>query len=575
MITVPVNDKVELLRFANELIEQCRISVGNRATQCRVMNIIAETGRYDGSKSLINMLHNHLTRTAANIFSPIELKFAVDFENTYPKKELDRAQVAAKLLTRSWERTNIDMAFGQGVFEALKYGACLLKQWVQLEGKNDTPVYHKKLVMPWQFGVYNESENELDRQAALCETSAITMPEVWRRICHLPDAKTLYQRIQSHARKGASIDEPQSYFHQVLSSSTLNTSGIDTATRPGGLVSLTNDANYSVMGPQIGAALVNIHELWVQDDDDYTTIIMVDPDIIIAPLYKKANLLVAGSGLQPYRLIQPNAVTNWFWGRPELMDLVEPQALLSRWCDDAMRLFGLQVDKLMAFIGQSGMDDERYAQFRNNGWMSMEQGGSVSDLTPKIFPEMMPLIKFVIETINTLGSTPEILQGKGESGVRAGTHANTLLKTASPTLRDRALLVERQCATAGDLTMAIREAKDGNRYWTDGTSLETIDKTAFLLGDLPEDWRVTVDSHSSSPIFSDENAQLIFAGQKAGVVGPKYMTNNLPFPNKADLEAERVEIAKEKAATTQKLLAEHPEVGESLAKKMLAGGGKR
>ena len=40
----------------------------------------------------------------------------------------------------------------------------------------------------------------------------------------------------------------------------------------------------------------------------------------------------------------------------------------------------------------------------------------------------------------------------------------------------------------------------------------------FMLSDLPEDWRITVDSHSSSPIFQDENTQLVFAAHKDGTV---------------------------------------------------------
>jgi hypothetical protein len=126
------------------------------------------------------------------------------------------------------------------------------------------------------------------------------------------------------------------------------------------------------------------------------------------------------------------------------------------------------------------------------------------------------------------------MQGKGEPGVRADSHANTLMKTASPYLRDRALLVERQVATAADKTLSLKEAKDASKYWTDGTTIQTMSDTEFLLTDLPDDWRVSVDSHSSSPIFSDENTQLIMAGLKTGIVTGEYVVDNLPFPNKEE-----------------------------------------
>jgi hypothetical protein len=151
---------------------------------------------------------------------------------------------------------------------------------------------------------------------------------------------------------------------------------------------------------------------------------------------------------------------------------------------------------------------------------------SVSDLTPKFPSELLPMIKFLLEEIHSLSGFPPIMQGQGEPGVRAGSHANTLMKTASPTLRDRALIVERQCADHADLSLSIREAKDPQYYWTDGSTPEATEKTRFLLTDLPHDWRVTIDSHSSSPIFSDENVQLVFALQKLGIVDGEFVIGN-------------------------------------------------
>lgn len=574
MLHVPTESHQATVAFAQELIEQCRVSSGMRSAYYRMLNIITETGRYNGTKSLINLLYRHLDRTAAHLFSPVELKFSVDFDNVQPKFVLDRAAVAGKMLTRQWERSNTDIAFGRGVFEALKYGVSILKQWVQVEGPHETPAYYKKLVMPWQFGVYREDENDIDRQPAVCETSLLTMPEVWQRIYHMPDARKLYNRIKAHAKRGGSSDEPTSFFHQILSTSQLDTTGAQgLPSSPGGIVALGTDPNYSIMGPSLAVDTAEMHEIWVQDEDDYTTIQLIEPDILIAPRFKKANLLIKDSKLQPYRVIQPNESTNWFWGRSELLDLIEPQALLATWCDDSKRLVGLQIDKLLGFIGETGLTDELYGQFRSAGYTNLPQGAQVTDLTPKFPSELMPMIKFVIEIINTLGGFPNIMQGQGEPGVRAGVHASTLLKTGSPTLRDRALLVERQCAMAADLTMSIREAKDASFYWTKADEpIKDVEETKFILADLPDDWRVTVDSHSSSPIFSDENQQLIMAGLKLGFLDGDYALDNMPYPNKEAAKAKLHEKEKKQAEFMQKMQTEHPEMIPALLKKQ---GGRR
>ena len=571
MIEVPT-DKKELLALANELVETCTVSAGTRAAYYRVLNTIAETGRYDGNKSLINMLNVHLSRTAAHIYSPVEIKFSVDYEHPRPKRDLDRAGEAARAVTRVWERNNTDMTFGRGVYESLKYGACVLKQWPEVEGSKETPIYRDKLVMPWQFGVYREDENRIDQQEALCETITMTMPEVWRRIHHLPNAQRLYDRIKTHAKKGEVSSDPSSFFHNVLSSSQLNTSGTSQGPMAGGILQINGDPNYSTMGPVIGADVVQMYEIWVKDEDDYTTIQMISPDIIISPLFKKANLLIKGSNQQPYRLIQPNETTNWFWGRSELVDLIEPQGLLSTTCDDLKRLMGLQVDKLLGFIGESGMKDEDYGQFRQGGYIALPQGSDIKDITPKVPPEIMPYLKFLIETINILGGFPPIMQGQGEQGVRAGSHANTLMKTASPTLRDRSLLVERQCAAAADLTLSLMEAKDPEYYWVKADDpLKDPEESKFLLADLPEDWRVNVDSHSSSPIFADDNTQLVWQAHKSGIVTSEYVLDQMPFPNKSMAKVQLREKELKQQQFMQNLMKQNPEAGEKLLLKQAGG----
>lgn len=562
MILVPTGEK-DILDLGNELIQQCRISAGTRAAYYRLMNAIAETGRFDGTKSLMNMLYKHLDRVQAHLFSPVELRFIVDFEHKYPKATLDRGNIVGETLARQWERSNTDLAFGQGVFEALKYGACVMKQWPQYEGPDENPVYYKKLVMPWQFGVYREDENELDKQEVICETSSLTMPEVWQRIYRLPNAEKLFNKIKQHAKQGQAGAEPSSFFHQILSTSTLNT-GIDGSTNPlpGGIVQLNNDPNFAVMGPVIGAQVVEMNELWVKDELDYTTIQIIASDILVAPLMKKSNLFIKGSRKHPYNLIQPNIVTNWFWGRSELVDLIEPQSLLSAWLEDIKRMFGLQIDKILAFIGDNTLSDELYAQFRGAGYINLQPNSDVKDLTPKFPPEALPMIKFLMDAINMLGGFPEIMQGKGEQGVRGQGHADLLHKMASPQLRDRSLIVERQCATCADTTLDMMEAKDPQRYWTKSETMQDVEQSSFLLTDLPEDRRVSVDSHSSSPTFVDENKQLIEQLRKQGDVDGEYVLKTMPIPYKE----EAIMALRAREAKQAELMKQHPELLEVMMK---------
>lgn len=569
MIELPSGHQ-ELIAFSNDLIERCRVSVGMRSAYYRLLSAIYETGRYDGTKSLVNTLPNHITRLAGMLYSPVELKFSMDYTNSYPPIELAKAKEAAKLLSRRWglPGTNSDVLWGRGVIDSLKYGCTFLKQWAETEW--DDIVYQQKLLMPWQIGVYREDENDLNKQEAICETSALSLPEVWRRIYHLPGARELFERIKTNANTQNAGGGPDSFFHQVLSASQINT-GVQSMVNPvpGGIVQLNNDPNYAMMGPTVAVDTVKFHELWVKGEDDYVTIQMIEPDILIAPLFKKANLLGV-KRRQPYRIIQPNETSNWIWGRSELVDLIEPQMLLSVWAEDLKRLYGLQVDKVLAFSGSGTITDERYAQFRAAGYIDLEQGAAVNDITPKIPPEALPLLNWIMQVINTIAGFPPIMQGQGESGVRAGVQLNALLKTASPTQRDRALLIERQLADAADLSFRIQRAKDAKYYWTDGSSPAKAEETKFLLHQIPDDFRVTVDSHSSSPIFSDEATQLIFQARKIGDVDGEYMIDNLPFPNKEQAKASLRSKQQNAAANQQRLEAEVDQLPPEEKSKVIA-----
>jgi hypothetical protein len=179
----------------------------------------------------------------------------------------------------------------------------------------------------------------------------------------------------------------------------------------------------------------------------------------------------------------------------------------------------------------------------------------------------------LLETINWLGNFPPVMQGMGEAGVRAQSHADTLVKTASPTLRDRSLLVERQCAQSADLTLAMMEAKDSRFYYTKADKPTDIEETKFLLSQLPEDWRAVVDSHSSSPIFLDENTQLVFAAFKAGIVDAEYVIDNTPLPNKEAAIIRHRQKEQKQSEQMQKLLQTNPELGNKILEKSFTAKG--
>ena len=61
-----------------------------------------------------------------------------------------------------------------------------------------------------------------------------------------------------------------------------------------------NDPNYPMMGPTDGAPTVEFHELWIKGEEDYATLQIVNPDILITR-FKTSNLMGI-ERVQPYRV---------------------------------------------------------------------------------------------------------------------------------------------------------------------------------------------------------------------------------------------------------------------------------
>src|ERR1700721_4127786 len=106
------SDPQKLITQVNEWIEIWRVSVGMRKSYYRLLNAITETSKYDGTKALVNMMAPSLKRTAATLFSPAELKFAMSFDHPQAAVTYARGQEVAKKLTLNWERNGTGKTFG-------------------------------------------------------------------------------------------------------------------------------------------------------------------------------------------------------------------------------------------------------------------------------------------------------------------------------------------------------------------------------------------------------------------------------------------------------------------------------
>ena len=503
----------DLAAWAVDRIKECRVSVGQRSAMARSLRTWRYTGSPDSNPAILNMLDPTVDRMASYLYSPTNLRFHMDFTNTYQKPTLDMADVAARVVTRKFSdpRTSIDLLCAKGIDTALTYGACIPKLSWQFGGLS------ANLVMPWQFGVYQERKQGLEAQECMVETNWITPMDLWRRISHLPNRDDLYKRAKNYATTSAGVDESElGYFHTLIiagSSPSVQTE-LPYVTTTGGMMSTAADPGGGMMAAEVSSELIPLHELWVRNDvtSDWTTIQLIEPDILIAPQTVRRNMFVKNT--IPYGLFQPNDFIGNFWGRTEMAGILKLQMMLKDRLEDLKKIMSLQYDRRIAVIGGSGMNDELYDAFKMAGWLALEAGADIKDMTPEVpkeaFAEIQQLMSFIGE-VN--GFTP-VMNGDPMPGVRADNQQQTLMRNASPRMRDRALICERQVADLGNKALDLLVAKDATKYLTDAEQ-----PVEFLLSQLPEDRRINVDSHSSSPIYEEDNMQKIGFLAKLGFIG--------------------------------------------------------
>jgi hypothetical protein len=469
---------------------------------------------------------------------------------------LKKAEIAARWLTREFSGDGLDMLFANGgVDYSLKYGASVIKCGWGHHGMMARVIPH------WQFGVYVESQTDLDMQEAMCETTYMTPEELWRRIMHRSDAKAIYDRACNHAKRGAQEDVRPSGLHNVLPPAQIGTGETaDQSSTGGGIVDVASTPMMPVLAPEIAASLIEAHEVWVVNEEtgDYTTIEVVEPDIIIEPRSLRRNRFFPHA--HPYELVVINPQIGYIWGRSEVSDLVPLQRLLSARLLDVKHLMSLQYSRVRAFLGFSSSNDETYDQMNQRGWIAQEMpGAKVDDITPPMPKDWVAEIEMIGKMFDELAGFDNVMSGRGGDGIRSGNHFQGAVRMSSPRLRDRALRAERAYARFGEKMLWLAAAKDASAHWLDPADI--AGKTDFVLSQLHDDARVIVDSHSSSPIYEEDHANLAAFGIKIGALDSADAIDMLPFPRRDTLR-DKLEMRQKKREEELKRLP--PEIRAEL-----------
>jgi hypothetical protein len=554
------NQTRDLELWIKEVIDECLASVEERAMIYTRASSYYYQGTYDSRAAIYNKTKPFIDKLSGFLMQPTDVRYQIVFDSGENESVLERAQLVSEKLTSDYRSTDSDITFSEAVTWSMVNGCYLLKHYPSEMGFRLGPVH------PQNFGVLSETVLELDEQEAFCHVTYPTVSRLRTVLADHPKQKELLERI-SEGRPGREDEEKMSYFHQIVVGglNPLGEPGGAPRSEAGGIVNVFPVPTPWQPNRKISPT-VKFCELWIRDrerDGDYTTIHFVYPDIIIEGDKTRRNLSKV-PGHSSFVKIQPQVTPGYFWGRSLIADVQMLQDVLNKRMRDLKVMWDRNVNAPQVFSGFTSITEEQYYKIINEGGFINDPNpnAKASKLLEPPPQNYMEELNFLFQLFEEASGFSPIMSGQGEPGVRAGVHAQTLVRTSSPRLIDQAARIERQLAQSGYLSLRLMQAMDALIYQTESG----ID---FTLHDLPEGFQVQVDSHSASPAFAEDNRQVAIALARAGAIDAEDLIHMLHPPG-AELLLSRLRRRQKKQAQTAQL-----EEVKEIAKDVLQLGGRR
>lgn len=586
--------------WAAEVVAQCNPELEERISRGALYRNMYLTGDENGAPATYNKTFSYIDNLQSFLFSPVELRYMMKFRNggNLSQRAVGRAAMAE--MHDLMQDADVYSVIGECVKWALTKGKSIFK--MNWEGGAFAP----HLVQPEFFGVLLPNVHDLHSQPAFTHTSYYTPSQFAVAFRALGDElPTIMRKLAKN--RGRPDERPQraNALKQIV------LGGLNPFTQAGqspaqassrGIVDWLGGPQ-ATFDPKVLATLIKVDELWAKDDatDDWATFHMVgnvmvtggdelrnafadmwDPENKAKRLpddYRKSNPL---SYLHPFVEFCPDPLDGYFWGRSEICNVGTLQMQINARLNGIARLLRLQERPPRLYTGSSGITQQKYSALNkpDGFYVDSSPQAKAQSIYPELPNGLWESLHELIEMFDEMSGLPPVLRGRGEQGVRAQGHAQQLTRNASPRFKKRALAVERSVAEVGTLGLALLRAMDPAERvaWV---MPETENPAAKLPPDQPEleapaagmkqlpwtfhgvekDVKVHIDSHSTSPIFSDEARALIFDMVKAGMIQPEEAIEHL-HPSGED---EMIADIERKQISQQKLIAQHPELlGELL-----------
>lgn len=594
--------------FASEIFSQCNASRNSRIQRGAVFRSIYLQGSEDGSPATYNECFAFLDNLSSFLYSPVELRFLIDCYGHSNPLERAKMKAASSEFHKQFRRSNTDTLLDDATTWALVKGKSFIKNSWTSEGFKDI------LVQPEAMGVLEENLRSLDDQDAFSHTTYMTPDRLWRMLKTNPNRDDLMRKAMKYSVQGNGNNDPEreSTLRQIVVGGIYpyQASGGGTSNARGNVDWLS--APSPSFSADVIANLIPVHELWVWDDErdnekdgldgEYTTIQFVGEDLVISGELTHRNLFADQfspddrqkklkptsqnplAGHHPFSEFCPNQLDGYFWGRSELCNVALLQKCINARVDGINQMLRRQEDPPKFFSGTTGIKSSAYSIMKKAGgyFTDSNPGAKVQDLYPQLPEAIFESLHEFQAMFDRMAGFTDTMAGRGSSGVRSKEHAQALTSNASPRFKDRALTLERQIEAMGSLKLDMLKAHvpESITAWVgkqdagiegeippenylEQPPVKGLVPVEFTFYDLPDNSKVTVDSHSSSPAFAHETKQDLFDLVKIGGIDPEQVIEHLGIPGADGM----IEALQRKKVAEAEFAAKHPEAAEAAKKK--------
>ena len=441
-----------------------------------------------------NKIYPNIQTLASFLYAAESTSFTLEMMANSRQEDLARTPVVSKMLNATWMNSDSDSIAAQCVEWSLVYGTMIMKT-IWRDGE-----FRPYAVRPHDFGVYEEDRPSLDDQDAIVHCYYISKANLERVLEGHPKKKTI---MDSVSMMGKTEEKPKSGLDRLI----LTASAPITPANPNMVGALSSTSmqtppNYEAV---LNNDLVEMRELWIWNDDEHDYQIVTQAsditifDRLAGSLTKQGQMFPKGEN--PFTQFCPTPKFNYFWG---ISDVGRVQNLQDRYTKRMNELDDLLAKQVNPPRHAIGFTEEQILalSFVGGRANTSDPMSKVELLTPEIPPQLINSIEMIEGSFAEALALHNILQGKGEPGVRGRGHAQELARLSSARIKRKALGVEDSLEKLGGLMLKIMKLNDAT------VVPDEQNGSVFVLDNFSSECMVKVDAHSNSPLFAEDIKQI-------------------------------------------------------------------